>query len=71
MVRDLVRQECVSLVSLQETKLDDCDEAMITDMFSLDFDFSFLPACHTCGGSFWLGEMIHGRCQTLHEVNFL
>ena len=53
MVRDLVRQECVSLVSLQETKLDDCDEAMITDMFSLDFDFSFLP------------EMIHGRCQTL------
>ena len=59
MVRDLVRQECVSLVSLQETKLDDCDEAMIMDMFGLGFDFSFLP------------EMIHGRCQTLREVNFL
>jgi len=49
-VRDLVGQERVSLISLQETKLDDCDEAMIMDMFGLGFDFSFLPACHTCGG---------------------
>lgn len=49
-VRELVGQERVSLVSLQETKLDDCDEAMIMDMFDLGCDFSFLPACHTCGG---------------------
>ena len=49
-VRELVGQERISLVSLQETKLDDCDEAMVRDLFGLGFDFCFLPSCHTCGG---------------------
>lgn len=46
-VRELVGQEHISLVSLQETKLDHCDEAMIRNTFGLGFDYFFLPARQT------------------------
>ena len=51
-VRELVVQERISLISLQETKLDDCDDRLILDMFGPLFDYFYLPAAHTCGGIF-------------------
>ena len=50
MVRQLVEEQRVSLVSIQETKLDSCDHTIIGDMLGSDFDFFDLPASHTCGG---------------------
>ena len=49
-VGELVRQEHASLISLQETKLDVCDDVLIREMLGPMFDFFYLPACHTCGG---------------------
>jgi len=49
-VRELVSQEHVSLISLQETKLDGCDDRIILDMLGSSFDYSFLPAYNNCGG---------------------
>ena len=49
-VRELVSQEHVSLISLQETKLDGCDDRIILDMLGSSFDYFFLPAYNTCGG---------------------
>jgi len=49
-VRELVAQERVSLLALQETKLNDCDDAIIRELVGVGFDYCFLPACHTCGG---------------------
>ena len=50
MVRELVGEQRASLVSLQETKLDSCNDAITRDLFGLDFDFFDLPVSHTCGG---------------------
>lgn len=49
-VRELVAQEHVSLISLQETKLDDCDDRLLLDLLGSMFDYFFLPASNTCGG---------------------
>ena len=43
-VRELVSQEHVSLISLQETKLDSCDDRLILDQLGWSFDYCFLPA---------------------------
>ena len=58
-VHELVGQERASLISLQETKLDDCDDTMIRELFGLGFEFASLPACHTCGGILlaWKGDV--------------
>ena len=47
------------MISLQETKLDDCDDTMIRELFGLGFEFASLPACHTCGGILlaWKGDV--------------
>jgi len=62
-VRQLVEEQRVSLVSIQETKLDSYDHTIIRDMLGSDFDFFDLPASHTCGGivlawnrCFWLAS---------------
>ena len=62
-VRQLVEEQWVSLVSIQETKLDSCDHTIIRDMLGSDFDFFDLPVSHTCGGivlawnrCFWLAS---------------
>ena len=49
-VRELVAQENISLLSLQETKLDTCSVSMLLDICGAGFDFVFLPASNTCGG---------------------
>jgi len=49
-VGELVSQERVSLISLQETKLDACDDVLVRQMLGSLFDFVALPACNTCGG---------------------
>jgi hypothetical protein len=38
-----VAQERISLLTLQETKLEDCDDALITNLCGLGFDFYHLP----------------------------
>ena len=40
-VRELVSQENISLLSLQETKLDDCPANVVPETCGADFDFSF------------------------------
>lgn len=50
MLREVVAQERVSLVMLQETMLDDCNDAMILDLFGARFDYFTLPTTNTCGG---------------------
>src|SRR6185503_7263283 len=40
----------VSLISLQETKLDACDDVLVRQMLGSLFDFLALPSCNTCGG---------------------
>lgn len=42
--------ECDSLISLHEAKLDDCTDALVMDTMGYGFDFFALPATHTCGG---------------------
>lgn len=49
-VRELVAQERISLISLQETKLDVCNDALVTEMLGYGFDYVTLPAIQTCGG---------------------
>lgn len=49
-VRELARSENVSLLCLQETKLDVVTRDLILDMLGLDFDYFALPAVHTRGG---------------------
>src|SRR6185312_13868579 len=46
-VRQLVADQCVSL---QETKLADCDDAIIRELVGTNFDFFSLPAAQTSGG---------------------
>lgn len=49
-VHDLVAPERVSLVMLQETKLDVCNHLLIKELLEDDFDYRTLPATHTFGG---------------------
>lgn len=49
-VRELVAQERVSLLTLQETKLDVCDDALVMDLLGPGFDYFCLPADNTRGG---------------------
>jgi len=49
-VHELVAQERFTLVALQETKLDTCDDSLILEMLGAGFDFCFVPATLTCGG---------------------
>ena len=49
-VRELVDQENISLLSLQETKLQDCTESVVLETCGANFDFVFKPAANTCGG---------------------
>ena len=49
-VHMLVDQETVSLLCLQEIKLDTVDDTLISTMLGTAFDYSYLPAVHTCGG---------------------
>jgi hypothetical protein len=46
----LVAQENISLLSLQETKLDTCSVGLILDICGAGFDYFFLPVTNTCGG---------------------
>lgn len=49
-VRELVDEERVSLLCLQETKLDVIDDNLIRGMLGMAFDYCYLPANHTRGG---------------------
>ncbi|KAG2641626.1 hypothetical protein PVAP13_2KG240958, partial [Panicum virgatum] len=49
-VRELVAQENISLLSLQETKLDVCSLNTIMETCGAGFDFLSLPSTNTCGG---------------------
>ncbi|XP_039780664.1 uncharacterized protein LOC120647927 [Panicum virgatum] len=48
-VRELVAQENISLLSLQETKLEVCPHGLILEMCGTGFNYFFLPATNTCG----------------------
>jgi exonuclease III len=50
MVRGVVAQECISLLMLQETKLDSCDDVVVANLCGAGFDFLDLPASHTSDG---------------------
>jgi hypothetical protein len=49
-VHGLVTSECVSLVYLQETKLDVITDHDVMEMLDQGFGFVYLPAVHTHGG---------------------
>ena len=50
MVRELIGQENISLLSLQETKLDACSDSLVMEICGAGFDFFFKPASNNCGG---------------------
>jgi hypothetical protein len=49
MVRELVREERVSLVCLQVTKMDVIFDYDILQILGPGFEYFFLPGCHTWG----------------------
>lgn len=49
-VRELVSQENISLLSLQETKLDNCSVELVREICGAGFDFFFQLADNSCGG---------------------
>ena len=49
-VRELVGQENISLLSLQETKLDVCSDALIMETCGADFDYFAKPDANSRGG---------------------
>ena len=49
-VCELVGQENISLLSLQETKLNDCSDSLVLEICGAGFDYFFKRATHTCGG---------------------
>ena len=49
-VHELVGQENISLLSLQETKLDVCSDALIMETCGADFDYFAKPAANSRGG---------------------
>ena len=64
-VREIISQENISLLSLQETKLDDCPPNMVLETCGADFDFFFQPQPIPLAVSFWLGEEMPGRSHLL------
>ena len=64
-VHDLVAQERISLLSLQETKLQDCTLPLVLETCGADFDFFFQPQPIPMAVSFWLGEEMPGRSHLL------
>jgi exonuclease III len=50
MVHGVVAQEHVSLLLLQETKIDVWDNALVASLYGAGFHFFELPAINTCGG---------------------
>ena len=49
-VREVVDNENISLLSLQETKIVDFPDALLREICGTGFDFFFQPACGSCGG---------------------
>jgi exonuclease III len=49
-VRELVRTENISLVCLQETKMDAISDFDIMQILGAGFDYFFLPVVQTRGG---------------------
>ena len=49
-VWELVAQENISLLSLQETKLNDCSDSLVLEICGAGFDYFFQSAVNTCGG---------------------
>ena len=49
-VREMVDQENISLLTLQETKLDDCSASVFRETCGAAFDYVAKPASNTCGG---------------------
>lgn len=49
-VKELVRSEKVSILCLQETKLNDVNKTFMLDMLGLNFDYVALSVVHTQGG---------------------
>ena len=49
-VRELVDQESISLLSLQETKLEICLLDLVREICGASFAYFFQPASNTCGG---------------------
>jgi exonuclease III len=50
-VRDIVEQHRISVLCLQETKIEDLSVAMNIDISGMDFDYAFLPAVGVAGGA--------------------
>lgn len=63
-VRTFVDQERVSVICLQETKLDVIDDRMVCDLLGRSFGYHYLPAHNTCGGILVLGDPTFGRGRT-------
>jgi exonuclease III len=71
-VANMVRQQCIFVVCLQETKLSVIDDTMIYDMFGRDFSYSFVPTVGRCGditvawrSSVWSTTNIHASTHAL------
>jgi exonuclease III len=83
-VADMVRQHCISVVCLQETKMPVIDDPMIYGMLGTDFSYAFVPTEGSRGGilvawrsSIWSGMNIHISMHALtlrlshHSLNHL
>jgi len=70
-VRDLVGEQRASLVSLQETKLDDCTDSLVCDRLSSAFDYLALPATNPCGGILlaWHRDFWSATCPTRRDFS--
>ena len=60
-VRELVAQENISLLSLQESKLDNCSVGLILEICGAGFDYFFCQRATLVGASYWPGELMFGR----------
>ncbi|CAN6371768.1 unnamed protein product [Urochloa humidicola] len=69
MVYQLVAQERISLLTLQETKLNSCNDALILSMLGTGFDYYELPAIDTCGGILlaWKRDVWSISCPTIRN----
>jgi hypothetical protein len=65
-----VAQQQISLLTLQETKLDACDVTLVAGLCGARFDFCDLPASNSSGVFFWHGIVISGLSRTsLRDVS--
>lgn len=69
-VRDVVRDERVSLLCLEETKMDVIPSRTILEMLGLDFDYSFLPAVGRFGGVLLAWRTCVWSVSDVHLVDF-